>query len=182
MASESHEAVVTDLSMPLMDGMRRQQMLENSRSRLPWRLGTNMQSRVKDGSNSKYVADITIHDRLNRALGIVEVTASQPRDDALAKISDRFANNPRLLGAVVISIEESPAYERPKRRGTVRDAALESLWMEAVQASPRWGPITYRGFRWIGSITCTLDIRLRGKDQPRAQQVVSLLHTPCVLR
>jgi hypothetical protein len=37
-------------------------------------------------------------------------------------------------------------------------------------------------YKLVNLITCTLDIRLRGEDQPRAQQVVSLLHTPCLLR
>jgi len=172
MASDLHVVVVTSLSKALMDGMERQQMLGNSEDMLlPWRLGTNMQSMLKNGSMSKYVADITVHDRFNKALIVVEVAGSQTRNDVLAKISDRFANNPKLLGAVVISIEESPAYESPERKGTARDAALTSLWMEAVRVSPKWGPINYRGFRWIGSITCTLDVRLRGEDRPRAQQI-----------
>jgi len=172
MASDLHVVVVTSLSEALMDGMERQQMLGNSEDMLlPWRLGTNMQSMLKNGSMSKYVADITVHDRFNKALIVVEVAGSQTRNDVLAKISDRFANNPKLLGAVVISIEESPAYESPERKGNAGDAALTSLWMEAVRVSPKWGPINYRGFRWIGSITCTLDVRLRGEDRPRAQQI-----------
>jgi hypothetical protein len=182
MASDLHEAAATSFLKALLDGMERQQMLEDSEDLLPWQLGSNLQSRVKDGSKSKYVADITVQDSFfKRTLIAIEVAYSQSRNNALAKISDRFANNPKLLGAVVISINESPAYKRPGRKGTARDATLRPLWKEAVQVSPKWGPINYRGFCWIGSVTCTLDVRLRGEDQPRAQQIVSLLHTPCLL-
>jgi len=73
-----------------MDGMERQQMLENSEDLwLPWRLGSNLQSKLKDGSKSKYVADITVQDPFfKKTLIAMEVASSQTRNDALAKISD----------------------------------------------------------------------------------------------
>jgi hypothetical protein len=143
---------------------------------LPWALGEGLESKRKDGTNSKYIADITFHDLFNNPLIIFEMARSQSREEALAKITARLANNPKLLGACVISAPESPIYKNPERIATKHDALFMPSWMEAVKGSPEFGPINYRGFCWLGSITCYLDVRLKGENRPRAEKIVSLLH------
>jgi hypothetical protein len=100
----------------------------------------------------------------------------QSRDDVITKINERLANNPNLLGAVVISISELPVYKCPGCKSMHDDALIALLWAQAVERSPKLGPIEYRGFRWMGKITCSLDIHLKGEDQPCAQRIVNLIH------
>ena len=153
-----------------------QQKLVNNKQ-LPWVLGMGLESWRKDGTRSKYVADISVHGLLNNPRVIIEIAYGQSRNDALAKVITRMVNNPELLGAVVISILESDRFENPKRKGRENDALFIPSWVEAVEGSPEFGPIDYRGFRWVGSLTCCLDIRLRGDDRPRAEHIVSLFYT-----
>jgi hypothetical protein len=152
--------------------------------RLDWELGTNipsqLQGRTSKGvtrSESTCVADVTVQDFDNDTLAMTEVALSQGRQEALAKIKERLTNNPKLVGAVVISIDESSAYKGPKRKGVRADALVMPSWKSAIKGAPMLGPIEYRGFRWAGSITCSLDVCLRGKA-PHNQQIVSLLPYP----
>jgi hypothetical protein len=175
MTSPLHDALV-QLWLELLVKARDSQQ-KKSKKKLSWRLGAGLESKCKDGTKSKYIADISIHGLYNNPRVIFEIAVTQPRKDALAKITVRLAKNPDLLGAVVISVLESPKYETPKRNATKRDALFMPSWVDAVKGSPEFGPITYRGFCWAGSVTCSLDIRLRGEDRPRAQQIVSLFYT-----
>jgi len=134
-------------------------------------LGTGLESQRKDGTKSKYIPDISIHGLFNNPRVIFEIAFTQSREDALAKIITRMANNLELLGAVVISVLESPTFETPKRKATTNDVLFMPSWVETVKGSPEFGPIKYRGFCWIGSLTCTLDIRLRGDDRSRAEHI-----------
>jgi len=180
MTSIIHDVGVQFFSGAFSEAKMRQQ---ETSGKLPWRWGQLLRSRLENGSfkqvtrsASKYVADITVQDLFNDTLFILELARTQSWDDAITKIKERLANNPNLVGAVVISISELPVYKRPGRKSTDDDALIAPLWAQAVQTSPKLGPIEYRGFRWMSEITCSLDIRLRGEDEPRAQRIVSLIH------
>ena len=47
---------------------------------------------------------------------IIEIAFSQLRGDALTEITTHMANDPGLLGAIVISVLESPCFENPKHK------------------------------------------------------------------
>jgi hypothetical protein len=176
MTSPLHDGMVQVFLEALIRARNAQQKLENTKKLLPWRLGTGLESKCKNGTNSKYIADITFHNLFNNPLIFFEFTYTQSITDALAKITARLTDNPKLLGACVISVLELPKFEKPKCNGTKHDALFMPSWTEAVEGSPEFGPINYRGFCWVGSITCSLDVRLRGEDQPRAKDVVSPFH------
>ena len=176
MTSPVHDIPVQYFIVLLSVAMCLQQKLLNNK-KLPWVLGTGLESQRKDGTKSKYMADISIHGPLNNPRVIFEIAYGQTRSDALAITTTRMANNPDLLGAVVISILEKPVFGNPNNKSTKNDALFVPSWLEAVERSPEFGPINYRGFCWAGSHTCCLDIRLRGDDRPRAKHIVSLSYT-----
>jgi hypothetical protein len=179
MTSILHDVGVQFFSETFTEARKRQQ---ETSGKLPWRWGRLLRSRLEDGSSnqvtksaSKYVADITVQDQFNDALFLLEAR-TQSWNDTITKINERLANNPKLCGAVVISISELPVYKHPGCKSTDDDALIAPLWAQAVERSPKLGPIEYRSFRWMGKITCSLDIRLKGSEQPRAQHIVSLIH------
>jgi hypothetical protein len=176
MTSPSHDAVVQYFLLLIANAQDAQEKLENTKKLLSWVLGTGLESKCKNGTKSNYIADITVHNLFNNPLIIFEYTFAQSRKEALAKITTRLADNPKLLGACVISILESPKYKTPDRDSTMDDALFMPLWMEAVEGSPELGPINYRGFCWVGSVTCSLDVRLRGEHRPRTKNIVSLFY------
>lgn len=177
MPGKTHEAVARHAADVFGDAMKRQEQLANH-VELEWDLGGNLESWLEGGdhptSTSKYIADMTIENDFNETLAFVEVTQAQPRKDGLDKVATRFASNPDLLGACVISIKENPAYREPEPNPTDHDIFSQALWRHAVRRSPGFGPIKYRDICWIGSISCSIDIRLRGEDHPRVNNIVSL--------
>ena len=184
MSGPLHEAGATYLLKTLTDGMDRQQ-LDSGEELLPWQLGTCLLSRLEDSgssgkatSKSRYIADVTIQNLLNQSLLISEITHAQSRVNALQKINIRFAKNPNLIGSIIISINEIPKYESPKCKAKVADALPIEQWKETVQRSLKLGLIMYKDHCWVGSITCSLDICLKGEGQPRIERLVSLFHTP----
>jgi len=124
------------------------------------------------------VYDVTVLGSFNQALANVEVAFAQSRDDALAKTRQRLANNPRLVGACVISIDETPKYRSPTAKATQDNVGARDseLWMQAEEQSDQFGPIDYRGFRWIGSIQCSINVQFRGEERPHVRQLVSPSH------
>jgi hypothetical protein len=172
--SPSHDAMIQVFLQALIHARNAQQKLEITKKLLPWTLGTGQESRCKNGTNSKYIADITFHKLFNNPLIFFKFIFTQSMKDVLAKITARLTDNPKLLGACIISILELPKFETPTHKGTKHDALFMPLWMEAVEGSSEWGPINYRGFCWVGSITCSLDVHLRGEDRPHAKDVMSL--------
>ena len=174
MTSPLHNAMVQSIMGALILAKMAQEM--DVKMSLPWALGEGLESKCKDGTNSKFIADITFHDLFNNPRIIFEMARSQSRENALAKINARLANNPKLLGACVISVPESPIYGSPNRIATKHDALFMPSWIEVVEGSPEFGPINYRGFCWLGSITCYLDVRLKGENRPHAERIVSLLY------
>ncbi|KIM72927.1 hypothetical protein PILCRDRAFT_15693 [Piloderma croceum F 1598] len=171
MMSPSHNAMVQCLLETIMHARNAQQKLENTKKLLPWQLGMGLESKCKNGMNSKYITDITVHNLFNNPLIIFKFAFAQSMKDALAKITACLTNNPKLLGACIISILELPKFERPKHKGMKHEALFMLSWMEVVKGSPELGPINYRGFCWVESITCSLDVCLRGEDRPCAKDV-----------
>ena len=176
MTSPTHDAVVQYFLLVIANAQDAQEKQENTKKLWSWVLGTGLESQRKNGTKSKYIADITVHNLFNNPLIFFEFAYGQSRKDALAKTTTRLADNPKLLGACVISILESPKYETPDRNSTKDDALFMPSWIEVVEGSPELGPINYRGFCWLGSITCYLDVCLKGKNRPRAEKIVSLLY------
>lgn len=179
MSSVSHDFAAQFFSETFTEAKNRQ---HKTSGRLPWRWGSTLKTGLEDGivngiskSASKFVADLTAQDMANAARFVLEIAYRTGRKDAIAKISDRLANNPDLVAAVVVTILESPPYERPDRSGSSDDALVLPSWVQAAESSPQSGPIVYRGFRWMGKVTCSLDVHFKGEDQPRVQQLVSLI-------
>ena len=172
--SPSHNAMIQVFLQALIHARNVQQKLEIMKKLLPWTLGMGLESRRKNGMNSKYIADITFHKLFNNPLIFFEFIFTQSTKDMLAKITTHLTDNPKLFGACIISILESPKFETPTCKGTKHDALFMLSWTEAVEGLPEWGPINYRGFCWVRLITCSLDVHLRGEDQPHAKDVVSL--------
>jgi hypothetical protein len=71
----------------------------------------------------KYVTDITVQDQFNDALFLLKA-CTQSWNDVITKINERLANNPKLCGAVVISISELPMYKHPGCKSTDDDALI----------------------------------------------------------
>jgi hypothetical protein len=177
MPDKSHEFAVRHMMEVFGDAMKRQEQLAHH-VELEWDLGGNLESWLEGGdhptSTSKYISDVTFENALNKTLGFLEVARSQSRKNALDKSRKRLASNPDLLGACVISINENPPYKEPDLNCTDHDIFSEALWRQAVRRSPGFGPIEYGDVCWIGSISCSIDILLRGEDHPRVNKIVSL--------
>ena len=178
MPGPSHEEGVWNLATHFEDSMQRQR--KACGRKLPWILGTNLESRLEadDGSRaiqSKFLSDITIHNKYNAPLVLVEITHGQTRNDAHMKVDQRMATIPSLLGAIVVNIDESPKYSHPTELASPNDYIDESTWDGVVERAPASGPITHRGHCWMGSIKCSIDIRMKGEAELRVKQAVRIL-------
>jgi len=173
-----HEEGVWNLATRFEDSMQRQR--KACGRKLPWILGTNLESRLEagDGSReilSKFLSDITIHNKYNAPLAIAEIAHTQTRSEVLKKVARRMATIPSLLGAIVVSIDESPKYSRPSDSASPNDYIDESTWDSVVERAPAFGPINHRGRCWVGSIKCSIDIQLKDEVQLRVKRAVRIL-------
>jgi hypothetical protein len=161
----------------LRDAMRAQD--KACRNKLPWVKGTNLESYLEEGDedrkiNSVFIADITILNLVNHPLIIVEVAYGQSRAKALAKVTERMIKNPTLLGAVVITVDESPVFSKFTDKASRDDHIPDDFWVAASQNDDTpYGPIEYNGRTWIGSITCSFDISIKGEADLWVQKAVS---------
>lgn len=178
MPGATHEVGVSSLYTRFDDSMQRQR--KACGRKLSWLLGTNLESRLEagDGSraiNSKFISDITVHDKHNAPLGIVEVTHSQSRNDVHKKVGQRMTTITSILWAIIINIDESPKYSPPTHPASPNDYIDESTWDDAVERAPVFGPIKHRDNCWMGSIKCSFDIQFKGETELRIAKAVRIL-------
>jgi hypothetical protein len=106
-------------------------------------IGNGLKSRCKDGMKLKYIMDILIHGLFNNPHVIIKIADSQLRSDALTKITTCLVNNPELLGAIIISVLEDPAFKKPNHKSTKNDTIFVPSWVEAIKGSPEFSPVNY---------------------------------------
>jgi hypothetical protein len=173
----THEEGVQEFYLCLADSMQRQR--KACGRKLPWLLGANLESCLEVGGGSraiqsKFIADVTIHNKYNAPLVIVEVDFSQAYNDVLEKVDRRMATIPSLLGAIIININELRAYSSPTNPPSPSDYIDESTWDSVVERAPAFGPIMHQGHCWVESIDCSFDIRFKGEAELRVEQAVRM--------
>ena len=171
MPKASHEESAMGFFRALDGSMKHQE--EACGQALPWSLGTGLESRI-GRSKSRFVADVTIHNDFNKPLLITEVRHTQARNNALKKIAKRMDGIPTLVGSIIINVDESPAYSPYTTPASPNDHISESQWKEIVKEAPAFGPIHYQDRCWMGSVTCSLDVRLQGEAKLRVEQAVRI--------
>jgi hypothetical protein len=177
MPTPSHEECVEAFHNAFKGSMVKQK--KRCGRKLKWRLGLNVVNNLEDGSDerlirSNFIPDVTIYNNHAETLVLVEVAHTQSRNNALTKIEERMASNPSLLGAILLNVNESPAYGRPPTP-TPNDYIDTDSWDVAVGSAPVFGPIRCGGRRWVGSITCSVDIRVNTELNNREGHAVCIL-------
>jgi hypothetical protein len=178
MTSSLHDAAGTRILIAFSNAMDDQQELMGDDTSLAWDVGPCVMSLNEDGSSERriysgYVADMTVQNRHGTSVFLSEIAFAQAMANALHKIQLRLAHNPDLLGACVITIDEDPKFGNPDNPSTPDDIFISSSWDESVKRSRAFGPIVHRGYCWMGSISCSVDVRLRGERRPRLRRAVS---------
>lgn len=174
MPYHTHEVGASELSRHFADSMIRQK--KACGRKLPWCLGTNLESRleVDDGSGSiasKFISDLTIHDEFNKPRLLGEVAHTQTRNNVHKKITKRMATIPSLIGSIVVNVDESPVYSIPAP-ASPNDYIDQSTWKDIVEEAPMFGPIKHQGRCWMGSIKCSFDVSFKGEAKLRVKQAV----------
>ncbi|KZP22409.1 hypothetical protein FIBSPDRAFT_931061 [Athelia psychrophila] len=164
--SATHEATVTHFSNRIGFHMEHQE--KSDPVRFKWLQGTNLTSQIvnhPDGPDIDFVADMTVHNKRNKPVLIIEVSVSQTKDDVTEKIRERMSLCPSLVGAIIVNFEEHPRYCKPEHDPVAPDDTLsEDEWDDLTADTLGSGPIVVRGNRWCGAITCCFDVWLRGGD------------------
>jgi hypothetical protein len=177
MSTPTHEEVVEAFHNTFKDSMVRQK--KRCGRKLIWRIALNVVNNLEDGSEERFIKsifipDLTIYNNHAETLILVEVAYTQSRNNALAKIAERMASNPSLLGAILLNVNESPVYGRPPTP-TPNDYIDTNSWDVAVGSAPIFGPIRCGGRRWVGSITCSVDVRVNTDLNNREGHAVRIL-------
>ncbi|KZP31051.1 hypothetical protein FIBSPDRAFT_70871 [Athelia psychrophila] len=169
--SAAHEVATNYLSDYFGVAMRAQE--DSCPEEFRWIKGAALTTELLDDHgdpDQTFVADMTIQNKRNDPVVLIEVSFSQKRDTAVAKIKGRFSNSPSLVGAILVNFEEDPDYKKPQRTPTAADTISEDEWEGLV--TPRQGPITVKGDTWCGKMTCCVDVWMAGDIEPRAAQQV----------
>ncbi|TDL16401.1 hypothetical protein BD410DRAFT_888958 [Rickenella mellea] len=117
---------------------------------------------------------------------VLEVSWSQSLTQVKEKLA-RLLKIPSLCGAIIVNIEEQPAFRNPQKKFKKISTAA---WKDAEQSAPSAGPISVDGLRWVGDTTCTVYVQYkhtnvfsevsgslipRGKDLSKLNSAISAL-------
>lgn len=161
--STPHEVIAMHFAHRLCVHREEQQMAQPTR-RIHWLTGTCLESKVirpPDIPDILFVADVTVKNRINEPVLIIEVSLAQTRKDVTKKIRDRFSFCPSLVAAIIVNLDETPRYERPTSRATTAQTVKLQDWYELTAAHTGAGPIEAMGHLWLGKMTCSLEVWLR---------------------
>ncbi|KZP07692.1 hypothetical protein FIBSPDRAFT_901836 [Athelia psychrophila] len=176
--SATHEATVVHFSNRI--GFLMEQQETSDRERFKWLQGANLTSHIvnyPDGPDIDFVADMTVHNKRNKPVLIIEVSVSQTKDDVTKKIKERLSLCPSLVGAIIVNFEERPRYHKPARDPVADDTLSEDTWDNLPAGTLGSGPIVVRGDRWCGAITCCFDVWLRDTE-PRVTEKQVIPESP----
>src|ERR1700676_2690380 len=87
---------------------------------------------------------------------VVEVSASERLKHVRKKIRT-FFKNPTIVAAIILNIDEHPAFANPDDRNDW-DWDKKGVTKAEFPQSDRWGPCYFRGHRWGGTYSCQIEI------------------------
>lgn len=135
---------------------------------LKWHKGTCLSCKLKRGRRRPavtFVPDFAVCDNHMNPVIIVEVSASQTKPDAEAKIRDRMARCASIVGGIIFNFIEAPRYTGPTRDATPEDKLEPDEFLSEVAGQTATGPIVLKGHKWCGEMTYEVDVHRAGVEE-----------------
>ena len=128
-------------------------------------------------AEAEHVADLSICAK-SRSVFRVEVALSQTLDKARQKVG-RMLKDERLLGVLVVNIEEAPKWSKPKRKAMAEDWVPENVdehdWRASTEPRDRvFSAIRHNGVTLMNNVEVQVLLFERGNPNPETVRFILL--------